>query len=125
MTMRRRYFLYRPRNFDNEYTIYVVEENSDMQDRLVKMLDDMANDGTTYDRSYSRITREAAIRLGIREPRRAERQGEQHAGGLCLRHTHDPFSASDHEIIGLATEATEKAIEEWELQQRADEEGTA
>ena len=119
--MRRRYFLYRPRGFDNEYTIYVVEENSDMQGRLVKMLDAMGNDSTNYDRSYCRITREAAIRLGIREPRRAERQGAQHDMGLCLRHTQDT-GAKDYELIDLCMEATQKAVEEWELQKAANAE---
>ncbi len=107
--MSNRYYIDYPRDFANEYTVYVVEPKR-------------ANEFEAQFPRAIRITRADAIDRGIRRPRQAERNSEQWFGGLAetshseyLRdHDLRDDPATDSELLYYAAGATNDILDERE-----------
>lgn len=103
----KRYYKINPRNFANEYTVYVTTPDNDAA--FVALFP-----------TAERITREQAIEAGIREPRRADRDQQQWFGGFADHYVSaaamdrelcgDP--ATDSDLIHYAATATAEIIGE-------------
>jgi len=104
-----RYYARHPRDFSNEYTVFVVEAGSENEERLKTIHDDV-----------KRITRERAIKLGIRDVRHAKRHDAiQHYGGLEMPHDDSWLQGKpDSKILSDAKRGTARYIDQkWEAHQ--------
>ncbi len=104
---RNSYLVHYPRNFSNEYTIYVG--SSATLDRLTKILEaePQAENG-----DVRRITRQRAIYLGRTRVREAKQTGEQWFGGFA--ETGTAFAETLDQAIADAVAATEAEIDKAE-----------
>ncbi len=102
--MRNSYLVHYPRNFANEYTVYVGSPAT--LDRLTKILESSprADNG-----NVQRITRQRAIYLGRTRVREAKRYGEQWFGGFA--ETGFGYPESVDEMLADAIKATEAEID--------------
>ena len=101
-----RYYVHYPRNFANEYTVYVVGSEAD-EDRLYAAFDG------DHER-LEKITRKRAIYLGSVRPNMALRWGEQWYGGWKRDYHADPPTYADH--IAATLHATLGALNSIERQ---------
>ena len=83
--MSKRYYKIHPRNFANEYTVYVTESDTDAA--FVARFPEA-----------ERITRAEAIEYGIRKPNWAKRNSQQWFGGLFA--TEDSEFQMDRDLRG-------------------------
>lgn len=102
---RRVYYARHPRDFANEYDVFVVPRS--MASRLEAVYPDA-----------SRISRREAVRMGISRPAEAKRDGEQWYGGLLG----DDMATTPAAQLDACCRASIEAIEEAEmLAEAADE----
>jgi hypothetical protein len=99
--MQRRYYINYPRDFANEYTVYVV--SADAADRL-----EAAFPGA------EEIPHAKAVERGITRPRQARRDGEQWYGGLCNYGPADATNGTTRERLEAAERNTLAALEQAE-----------
>lgn len=101
-----RYFVAYPRNFANEYKVYVCESER-TERRLLAVRPDA-----------ERISRGEAVRLGWTRPREARRNGQEWHGGFAepLYHSSDPQNV--REAIVEAAQGTLDEINETEAKLR-------
>lgn len=67
-----KYYIEYPRNFANEYTVYIVSKNNEK--RFLELLGD----------KVKRISRKEAIEKGYYAPKRAKKENIQFFGGFYL-----------------------------------------
>jgi len=96
------YFVVYPRNFSNEYTVFVAE-NQQIADAIKK-----------HCPNAEKITRKRAIYLGCKRPNEAQRTGEQHYGGFCSGPI--PYGRRD-ECIETAATNTALKVQDWEKEE--------
>jgi hypothetical protein len=117
------YFIEYPRNFGNEYTVYVAATPATVswcEDRVEKALDDC-------DATFARITRDHAIHRGIRAARSNEREAsfghsEVFAGGLFFDHSGSGVpQGSDREVLQASADALSKYVAEEHEDDQADD----
>ncbi len=92
------YFIHYPRDFANEYEIFVVSQAD--SSRLVDRIP-----------SARRITRKQAIERGITRPRMAKKFGEQWFGGFRESDSLPVYSGTLDEILTSCIQGTLEAIE--------------
>ena len=98
------YYYYSPRGFGNEYTIFVVEVDSETEGRLL----DWLGDSDTKTR-WEKISKDEAIYYCRQYPKEAKAWGEECYGGLVC-----PWddTLSDEDNFEEATEATKDFLDE-------------
>lgn len=95
----RHYYVHYPRDFANEYTVFVVQHND--SGTLHALFPDA-----------KRITRKEAILLGWTRPREAKQYGEQWYGGFA--ETGRDHNGTLNEVIDDAEVATDGAIRAYQ-----------
>lgn len=108
-----RYLIHYPRNFCNEYAIYVGDKAT--LDKLVEIL---GNRRRAENANTQFITRRRAIQLGVSRVNEAKRDGEQWFGGFAETGTN--YETDLTSVIADAAKATEAEV--WQAEASAEAE---